>query len=185
MKNAMIFLCLLLSLGPRLGAGVGRAVARGVARRATGRVASRVAGRAAGRATSRVPRAVMRPEARRVLRLDALGHRAPAKPLARPLTVQRYTTARRAASELKRGVPPGRHMTASARRGPPMSPRAAQRRYGIPGRPPQARETIRLPRGFPVRSGKVHGGMPGIGEKTSPARVPSKYVSVTPLRGKR
>lgn len=76
-------------------------------------------------------------------------------------------------------------MTASARRGPPMSPQAAQRRYGILGHPPEARETIRLPKGFPVRSGKARHGMPGIGEKTSPRRVPPKYVSMTPMRGKR
>jgi len=177
MKNGIMFVCLLLNLGGHMEGGVGRAVARGVARRATSRIASRTANRA--------PRAVISQESRRVLKLDALSHRAPAKPLARPLTVQRYTTARRAAGELKRGIPAGRHMTASARPGPPMSPQAAQRRYGILNHAPQARETIRLPKGFPVRSGKAHAGMPGIGEKTSPRRVPPKYVSVTPMRGKR
>ena len=177
MKKAVAFLCLFVISVAHMQGAVGRAVARSVARRAAGRVASRSA--------SSLPRAVTRQEARRILRLDALAHRVPAKPLARPLTVQRYTTARRAASELKHGIPPGRHMTASARRGPPMSPQAAQRRFGILGKPPEVREKVHLPAGFPVRSGKVHHGMPGVGEKSSPRRVPPKYVSVTPLRVKK
>jgi hypothetical protein len=177
MRNIAVGLCLFLSLTGCLEGSVGRALARGVARRATGRVA--------GRAASGAPRAITRQEASRILRLDARNHRAPAKPLARPLTVQRYTMAGRAASEMKRGIPPGRHMTASARPGPPLNPQAAQRRYGILGKAPQVRETIRLPKGFPVRSGKVQHGMPGVGEKTSPQRVPPKYLSATPLRSKR
>jgi hypothetical protein len=180
MKIATAFLCLFLSLGGSLEGGVGSSLARTAARRAAGGFAKR----AATRAVSRAPRAITRAETHHILKLDALTHRAPAKSLAQPLTVQRYTTARRAASEIKGGIPPGRHMTASARPGPPMRPQVAQQRYGILGQAPEARETIRLPKGFPVRSGKAHHGMPGVGEKTSPQRVPPKYISVTPLRGK-
>jgi|SRR5581483_9784845 len=101
MKSPAIFLCLLMAADSLNGAG-GRALARGAA------------GRAPARSASAAPLGVTRHGATRVLKLDALTHRAPAKPLARPLAVQRYTTARRAACELKRGIPPGRHMTASA-----------------------------------------------------------------------
>ena len=56
MKNGVVFVCLLLSLGGHLEGSVGRAVARGVARRATSRIASRTA--------NRVPRALMPQESR-------------------------------------------------------------------------------------------------------------------------
>lgn len=72
MKTAFAFLCLGLSLVGRSDASVGRAVVRSVARRA--------ASRAVNRTAVRIPRAITRQESRRILKLDALSHRAPASP---------------------------------------------------------------------------------------------------------
>ncbi len=163
----------LLALGLALPghAAVGRAIARGTARS----VARRVSVSGARRQTSLV------------LRRDALSHLKPARPLARPLTVQRYTSARRAASEVRYGIPVGRHMTSPARRGPPMNAQSAVRRFGLVTSPaPQVRETIHLPKGFPLRSGKVNHGLHNVVERTSSRRVPPRAItSVTRVRSGR
>jgi hypothetical protein len=117
------------------------------------------------------------------LRRDAIrDHATPARPLAKERHVQRYTTREQAAKELTRGIPPGRHMTAQASPGKPLHARAAQRRYGLPSRP-EVRETIRLPQGQPVKSNKVVGGSPGVGEVTSTKRIPpGNIVQVAPIK---
>jgi hypothetical protein len=84
--------------------------------------------------------------------------------------------------ELRRGLQPNTHMTAQGGPGRPLSPNTAKRRYGLRQRP-QVRETLRLPKGYPVRSAKAFGGQPGVGELTSPKSLPPTAIQkVVPLR---
>lgn len=99
-----------------------------------------------------------------------------ARPLARSRTVFRYTSKAQARSELRRGIGPGRHMTSHGGPGHPLSSATAQKRYGLLGRP-QVRETIRLPKGQPVRTAKALGGRPGVGELTSTKRLSPLAIS--------
>ena len=119
-----------------------------------------------------------------VLRRDVLRDRATRfRPLARPRTVFRYTTRSQARRELRKGILPNRHTTSRALRGRPLSPLRAQQRYGLP-RPPQVRETLRLPRNLPVRHNRALGGARGVGEITSVRRLPAQAIKkVVPLKG--
>jgi len=126
-------------------------------------------GRAVARAASR------RLSRAQVLRLDALRHRVPVRPLAQPRTVHRYTSWTRAQWELHHGIAPGSHMTAVARRGRPMSAQRAKQYYGLL-RKPSARETIQLPKGFPVRHSHATNAERGVRELTSPKRGPSQTI---------
>lgn len=121
--------------------------------------------------------------AKRLLKQDLRNHAsAPVKRLSTPRTVHRYTSRTRAKQEAAKGLRPNTHMTGRARPGRPPSPESARRRYGLP-RTPQVRETIRLPRGFPVRENPVAGGARSAREVTSPWRVPPKAIQrMTPLR---
>lgn len=106
-----------------------------------------------------------------VMRRDLVRDRAiKARPLSHPRTVFRYTSKAQARTELRRGIVPGRHMTSHGGPGRPLSAASAQRRYGLLGRP-QVRETIRLPKGQPVRTAKALRGRPGVGELTSTKRL--------------
>jgi len=128
-----------------------------------------------------VTRAAGRAMRERILRLDAMRHRVPVKPLARPRVVHRYTTLTRARQEMRRGIEPGRHMTATARRGRPMSAERAKTYYGLL-RKPTVRETIQLPKGFPVRHSHATNAARGVRELTSPQRVPPEAIKkVVPL----
>ncbi len=115
-----------------------------------------------------------------LLRRDLVRDRAIVpRPLTRQRTVFRYTSRKQAAVEARRGIPPGRHLTSTGGPGRPLSRVTAQKRYGLPRRP-QVRETIRLPKGYPVRTAKVVGGRPGVGELTSPKRLsPTAITNVT------
>jgi hypothetical protein len=148
---------LLVSSGVEAG-GLGRAVAKGVSRSA-------------------------RKALTKTLRRDLLRDRATRlRPLSRSRTVFRYTTKGQARQELRKGIRPERHMTSRALPGRPLSPEGAQRRYGLP-KPPQVRETIRLPRGLPVRPNRALGGALGVGEITSSRRLPPEAIrKVTPLK---
>lgn len=132
----------------------------------SGAPAGRAVARAAGR---RLVRA-------RILKLDAMRHRVPAKPLAQSRTVHRYTTQRLAQQELRKGIAPGRHMTATAPPGRPMSAQAAKERFGLL-RKPTVRETIQLPKGFPVRHSRATNAARGVRELTSPERVPPEAIT--------
>lgn len=134
-----------------------------------GRAAARGAWRSSARIWRRSPAQMMR---RDLVRDSAIK----ARPLARPRTVFRYTTKQRASVELRRGIPPGRHMTANGGPGRPLSRVAAQKRYGLPQRP-GVRETIRLPKGQPVRTAKALGGRPGVGELTSSKRLSPTVIT--------
>ena len=101
--------------------------------------------------------------------------KTPAKPLARPQTVYRYTSKQQAQVEMRKGLPPGKHMTANAPAGRPPSSATAKRSYGL-NRQPTGRETIVLPKGQPVKTNKVLGGTPGKGEITSTQRVQAGAV---------
>lgn len=104
-----------------------------------------------------------------------------AVPLPESRSVFRYVTLRRANRELRLGVAPGSHMTSRANSGRALSAPRALQRFGLP-ETPQVRETLRIGKGLPVRSNKVVGGSPGLGELTSPKRVPgTAIVRVTPL----
>lgn len=128
-------------------------------------------------------RVLGRSEARTILRLDRQAHaKVMPRQLARPKTVFRYTSKQRAAQEVRRGIPAGSHMTATGGPGRPVLASTATTRYGLLT-VPQARETVRLPKGFPVRHNHVTKGARGYGELTSPKRVPPRAIrSVVPLR---
>lgn len=118
----------------------------------------------------------------KVLRGDWLRDRVTrVRPLPKGRTVFRYTTRAQARQELRQGILPGRHLTARGTPGRPLSGVLAQRRYGLP-QPPAVRETLRLPKGQFVRPNKVLGGAPGVGEITSPRRIPPTAITrVIPL----
>lgn len=142
-------------------------------------ILGKLAGKGAGsRAAGKTPRVTRQDALRRDLARDRA---TPAKPLLRDRSALRYTTKQSARQEMRRGIPPRRHM-APAHPGRPLAePDAAARKYGLPRRP-EVREDIRLPRGFPVRSNKAVNGRPGVGEWTSPRRVPPSAIKkVTPL----
>lgn len=173
---AVVVLC--FGLSNANAGGVGRAVARGAAR-GIARSAERSIARGAVRATARQ-------EARlsiAIQRKDLWNHRhTPVRPLPAPITVHRYTSSGVARKELNGGIAAGRHMTATAPAGKPLNPATAMSRYGLQ-KPPSIRETIELPKGFPVRHNKVPGGRPGVGEITSQTRVPPQAIKkLTPLR---
>lgn len=126
-------------------------------------------GRAVARAASR------RAWRARILKLDALRHRVPVRPLAQPRTVHRFTTRTQAQRELRHGIAPGSHMTAIARRGRPMSAQHAKQYYGLL-RKPSARETVQLPKRFSVRHSHATNAARGVRELTSPQRVPPQGI---------
>jgi hypothetical protein len=104
----------------------------------------------------------------------------------RDRTVHRYTTKERAAKEAKSGIPGGSHMTAEGRRGRPLGPQEAEKKYGLKPGQAQVRETIRLPKGQPLKHNKTTGGKAGVGEITSPNRIPpSQITNTVPLKQKR
>lgn len=122
------------------------------------------------------PKAVARAAAKRlsiekIVKTDSQRHlKAQVKLLERPRTVHRYTSKSRALWEQRHGVPAGSHMTASAAPGRPLSPEAAQKRFGLL-RKPGARLTIQLPKDFPVRINPATNASRGIHEITSPKAV--------------
>ena len=110
------------------------------------------------------------------LRRDLLRDRkTPVRVLRHDRHVFRYATKAQARREIRSGLWPGTHMTSRATAGRPLSSSTAQRRFGIPKRP-QVRETIHLQKGVPVRSNRVVAGKPGIGETTSPKRIPGQSI---------
>ncbi len=127
-------------------------------------------------------RALARRAWQRIFARDAARDAAtPAKPLKRSRRVWRYTTKRDAENTKRHGLPKGRHMTSGTSPGRPPSPSTARDKYGLP-RKPEARITIELPKGHPVRHNKVVGGKPGVGEITSVRRVPNHAIKkITPL----
>lgn len=142
-----------------------------------------VVGADAAPAGRRLLRRLLPGSGRNVLRRDLLRDRTlPVHRLEKPRTVFRYTTRQQARRELREGLRPRTHMTARGGPGRPPSPEAAQRRYGLP-RKPEVRETIRLPEGTPVRSGKALGGRPGYGELTNARPLPPEAIRrVVPLK---
>jgi hypothetical protein len=148
----------------------------------TGGEAGSVAKAAAHGATRSVTKA-WRDVAAKTLRRDFLRDRATrVHSLAGNRTVFRYTTRVQARQELQKGIRPGSHMTVRATAGRPLSPAQARRRYGLPQKP-EVRETVRLPKGQPVRQNRVIGGAVGVGEVTSTKRMPQGAIEkVVPLR---
>jgi len=98
-------------------------------------------------------------------------------------TVFRFTTKEQARAAQKRGLPLETHMTARGGAGRPLRPDTARSRYGIP-ETPDARLTVHLKKGQPVRSSRIAGAKDQrFKEITSPERVPrSSIVDVTPLK---
>jgi hypothetical protein len=161
-------------------AGVGKAVARSVTRRfAGGSVARAANGRAVVTAVGQARKPI-----RNVLKLDRLRDRTlPVKKLTEPRKVFRFTTNKQAQFYRHRGVASGTHFTAKAGPGRPLTAAHAKQRYGLP-RMPSARVEVVLPRGTPVKSGKVIGGRPAFGEVKTYGRAlsPSAVKTVIPLR---
>jgi hypothetical protein len=140
-------------------------------------------GKAVFRGATKSTSKTLRGSTARTLRRDLLRDRVTrARPLFQKRRVFRYTTKTQARQELQRGIGPGSHMTARAAAGRPLSPVQARRRYGLPQRP-EVRETVRLPKGQPIRPNRVVGGAAGVGELTSSRRVPPEAIEkVVPLR---
>lgn len=107
----------------------------------------------------------------------------PVRPMRRTTTVSRYTTKKEAKQAMTNGIAPNTHLT-SAPVGPgrPLSREAARKRYGL-ARTPDARIVVTVPKGQPVRKGKVIAGSPGFGELTSPQWIPPQHIGkVAPLK---
>ncbi len=83
----------------------------------------------------------------------------------------RYTTRAQARHETRHGLAVGNHMTSRSRAGRPLSPKQAQKRYGLP-ETPEVRQTWTIPAGTPLRHNKAIAGARGEGEVTSTARRP-------------
>lgn len=161
---AAVVLAATISVPPTAHAGLlERALARGAAR-------------SVGKSLRTAPTRTLR-------QIDLWRHgRTPVHRLTKPRTVFRYTTRPRARTEISKGIPPGRHMTSHAGPGRPLRAERAKQRFGLPQRP-DARETVRLPKGQPVQFNRALGGKPGTGELVSPKRVPPKAIEkVVPLR---
>lgn len=90
-----------------------------------------------------------------------------AKPLARNKTVFKYGCNK---NQLTKGVKSGEHTT-RATAGRPLSAEAAKKEYGL-RRKPGWRVTYVIPKGTPVKTGKVIGGAPGKVEY-----IPQKNIS--------
>ena len=101
--------------------------------------------------------------------------RTPLRRLPRTRVVQRFASAGKAALEKRAGIAAGTHFTANAAKGLPLSGSSAARRFGLLN-PPRVRETVVLPKGFPVRPNKVVGGAGGYGELKSGERLPSRAI---------
>ncbi len=124
-----------------------------------------------------------RSNASRIWQQDLRNHKTVrAKPLLSPRTVNRYTSRAQADRELKSGLAPNSHMTPNSHLGRALAAPKAQTRYGLP-RSPQVRETILLPKGTLLRHNKAAAAGRGIGELTSPRRVPPSAIKkVIPLK---
>jgi len=175
-RNRVAVSMMLLALGAASdlsGAGVGKSVARS----ATRRLAQRSVARAAARGTAVASGAQVRRPIPNILKLDRLRDRnLPVKTLPEPRRVFRYTTNKQAQFYRRRGVPSGTHFTTRAGPGRPLSAVHAKERYGLP-RMPSTRVQVALPKGTPVKSGKVIGGEPGVGElKIYHRRLPPPAV---------
>jgi hypothetical protein len=119
----------------------------------------------------------------RILQQDLRNHRSVRpKPLSVPRTVNRYTSRAQAARELKGGLRPNSHMTPNSILGRPLTGPNAQSRYGLPKKP-EVRERIELPKGMLLRHNRATGAARGIGEITSPKKVPPSAIKrVIPLK---
>jgi len=89
-------------------------------------------------------------------------------------SVDRYTSLKKANSELKHGIAPNRHMTSFSSR-KPLTANNAAIRLGL-SKKPEVVERIEIPKGTSLHFNKVVGGKPGYGEITSPARLPRTFV---------
>ena len=149
----------------RIARAAERSIVRGVSRLSVSRTASRTIARpSAMRTLSTLARDRRNHDLARVMRLPA------------SRTVSRYTTLARARGELRRGVPPMRHLTSRGGPGRPWSSATAARTLGL-ARKPAARLTIRVPKGQPVLLNRIPGGAPGRGELVSPKRIPPSAVN--------
>lgn len=99
----------------------------------------------------------------------------PAKPLPKSTSVWRYTSKEEAEAAARQGLAPNKHLTAKTTPGRPPRAKTAQERYGL-AREPEVRMKIELPEGQPVRRNKAVGGAPGVGEITSPKKLPPEAV---------
>ncbi|KAB2890146.1 MAG: hypothetical protein F9K32_09890 [Desulfobulbaceae bacterium] len=88
-----------------------------------------------------------------------------------------YPSVGKARSDLRKGIPAGRHLTASGpgRIGRPIEGATAQERYGLAYRP-KARVTVTVPNDSLVKKGKVIGGQPGYGQIVPQRRTPPSQV---------
>lgn len=149
----------------RAAGAAGRAVVRRVATRAT-----------AGRALSRAAASGTETRALSTLARDLRNHRT-GKVVKLPAgrTVSRYTTLAEGRAELRRGIPPMRHLTSRGGPGRPLNAANAKQVLGLQ-RKPGAVLKVHLPKGQPVILNRIPGGAPGRGELVSPRRIPPSAV---------
>lgn len=148
--------------------GYGRAVARGAFRGA-----SRPLARSSERAMARVHPQVRPNRSAVAERLRDLHIRPKAMPQAR--TVRRAVTAKQLRVEQRHGISMNRHLTSRPARGRIPTAGHFQKTYGIRHKVGYV-ETVRIPKGHPVRFAKVWGGGRGRGEMTSPKRLPPRQI---------
>ena len=100
----------------------------------------------------------------------------PVKKMEQSRTVSRFTSIKQARMEQLGGIAPKTHMTAAkVHPGRPLSRATARDRYGL-FRKPNAVMTVTIPKGQPVRRGKVVAGQGGYGEITSTRRIGPEHI---------
>jgi len=100
----------------------------------------------------------------------------PVKRMDRSRTVWRFTTLKQARKEQLRGIASKTHMTATkVHPGRPLAKATAKGRYGLFNKP-NAVMTVTIPKGQPVRRGKVVAGQGGYGEITSTRRIGPEHI---------
>ncbi len=167
--NAKRFVTLVIACAIVLGisdcwAGSGRAVVRAV---------SKAVSKSTAEKTAKAP---LSKDFKAIFARDRKMHSVtPAKPAPRDRIVERYTTMKQAQHERKYGLAKDSHMTSRVHHGRPYSAETARNRLGIAGRV-DAKETIRIPKGQPLRNNKALGGAPGVGETSSPKPLPKEAV---------
>ncbi len=175
---ALTFLMVVSLPAPQAKAGVLSSILRGAERSSERAVCRSVTRSAIDRSLERdAAKNAERGAAHSVLTRDAERDATTAvERLPADRTVFRYTTREQADKELRDGVEVGRHTTANASPGRPLTSENAQRQFGLP-QEPDLRLTLRLPKGTRVKANNVVGGAPGTGELRLAEPVPASAIT--------
>ena len=125
-----------------------------------GAAEARQLSRTVARSGSRAMATAAKRSGARLLALDRANHaKAKTIRLSTDRLVFRFTSKSRAAREASKGIRRQVHFTHRGGPGRPLSALRAKQTYGLPRRP-TARESVRIPRGTPVKITRVAGGAP-------------------------